>query len=441
MLDLAQMLSLRQREKIEPTLIVVAYVSLLLIRRGILSDGVVRYNALASLLRDGQIPTTKFSVIGPLFSAPLWYLGQLYADPEFWLTAYTWLILGIGLNWICRLLRKFVDAGVVRQFALIVLCASMFPYQVKHYFGEPFTAMGVAVSALLVVTSGPLAAWWTWIPAVLGVANTPGTIVALGLMALKQSFDTRRVRYFLVPPIALALIMTESWIRRGSPFLLGYPNDHGYVTYLPYSGRPGFSYPMFFGVMSILFSFGKGVFYFVPGLFLPVRHLLQNESLRRIYGLWFAFIVGLLLLYSKWWAWDGSEFWGPRFFLIATIPASLTLALRLKSPRSHWDAALTLGVLALSTWVAISGVTFNQDNLELCAQNNSSLEALCKYAPEFSALTRPFVVRRAMNSRDLYFISLYLGVFAYLGGPLFRRVWGALRDWVKGLPGVNEVRW
>jgi hypothetical protein len=37
---------------------------------------------------------------------------------------------------------------------------------------------------------------------------------------------------------------------------------------MPYTGRPGFSYPFLFGVLGILFSFGRGLAFFAPALWL-----------------------------------------------------------------------------------------------------------------------------------------------------------------------------
>ena len=93
------------------------------------------------------------------------------------------------------------------------------------------------------------------------------------------------------------------------------------------------------GLLSILFSFGKGLIFFVPGLLLPVRGLLRKAApdlqldIYGIYLLWVAFVVGLILVYSPWWAWYGGWFWGPRFFLFACIPASFAIALRLLPAR------------------------------------------------------------------------------------------------------------
>ena len=70
---------------------------------------------------------------------------------------------------------------------------------------------------------------------------------------------------------------------------------HGIKTIMPYSGRPGFSYPFLFGLLSILFSFGNGLLFFTPGLLLPIRKTLskwplhQKINLSQVYTLWMCF--------------------------------------------------------------------------------------------------------------------------------------------------------
>src|SRR5262249_55819704 len=143
-------------------------------------------------------------------------------------------------------------------------------------------------------------------------------------------------------------------IRRGNPLASNYED--------------GFSEPFLIGLLSILFSFGKGLLFFAPGLLLPLRGALAGlaEGTRRLLAtthlLWVAFLGGLVLVYARWWAWYGGWFWGPRFFLIASLPACLALALRLRPARRPallGDLA-TLGVLALSVWVGIDGAVYDQ---------------------------------------------------------------------------------
>src|SRR5439155_24645144 len=105
----------------------------------------------------------------------------------------------------------------------------------------------------------------------LSVINSPIFLIPLLLVTLKLSWDSKRLWYWTIPAVSILGIMLEAWIRRGSPFLTGYENNHGFHTLLPYSGLPGFSYPFILGALSILFSFGKGLLFFTPGLVLSYQ--------------------------------------------------------------------------------------------------------------------------------------------------------------------------
>jgi hypothetical protein len=74
----------------------------------------------------------------------------------------------------------------------------------------------------------------------------------------------------------------------------------------------------------------------------------------------FHFVVGLILIYAIWWTWAGGLFWGPRFFLFASIPASFALAVRLHKPGSSLFANLfTLIALAWSVCVGLDGAVYD----------------------------------------------------------------------------------
>lgn len=100
-------------------------------------------------------------------------------------------------------------------------------------------------------------------------------------------------------------------------------------TLMPYSGLPGFSYPIIFGLLSILFSFGKGLIFFVPALFLRKKlQVATTQDIDAIYviDVFLVFSLGLLLTYARWYGWYGGQFWGPRFFLFTCVPAAMILA-------------------------------------------------------------------------------------------------------------------
>jgi hypothetical protein len=135
-----------------------------------------------------------------------------------------------------------------------------------------------------------------------------------------------------------------------------------------------------------------------------------------------SFLVGLILVYSSWWAWDGGWFWGPRFFLIASIPASFALAVRL-----HYTGTalrfnlLTLVVLCLSVWVALDGAIFDQNTLAgVCVANHFAQNYLCQYVPAFSVLWRPFMVHEPLNTTQIIYIAYSLIVALYLAVPLLK---------------------
>ena len=297
----------------------------------------------------------------------------------------------------------------------------MFPNHVRDYFGEVFTAVFVLVGLAAIASRRPA---FGWTAIVIGVANTPATIVGLLLVALTRAWDTKRARSLIAVAAAAALILLENWIRRGHPLATGYENNAGFPTVMPYSGRPGFSYPFLFGLLSIVLSFGKGLLFFAPGLLLirlnedeqaprPLRELVR-------YSMWF--LAGLILVYAKWWAWYGGWFWGPRFFLVASIPASLAMALRLRKPErlSGPAAAGLLVVLMLSVWVGVNGAVFDKDNLAVCVENWYALEFLCWYTPEFSVLWRPFVAPNRLAGSQWVFPAYCTVVFVWLSAPVIK---------------------
>jgi hypothetical protein len=395
------------------------------------ADGLTRYQMLDALLRNNALLESKYSLIGPLFAAPLWLAGAIFGDTAWWVARFNTVFLGVGLLTLYLLLRNRMDRRLLRAFLLLLLVASMFPAHVEGFYGEVFTALCVAAGVILLFTR---ARWGGWVALIVGVANTPATILGLVLMMAQRLLRSRRLRYALIPLGALALTGLESWIRRGNPFTNPYPDDRGYTTFMPYSGLPGFSYPFYLGLLSLIFSFGKGIIFFAPGLLLPARRALGSLSvrLRMIHQLWLLFVVGLILVYASWWAWYGGWFWGPRFLLFASIPASLALAVWLrKEDASLWMRLAALGVLTLSCWVGLNGGVFSDATLApVCLWDDFAREAYCHYIPEFSVLWRPFVNASQMGLGPAFYTAenldpgklIYAGftvlVYLYFAVPL-----------------------
>ena len=408
-------------------------------------DGYLRYTALSDLLVRGRLSPMRYSLVTPLLATPFWLLGRLCIGPDWWCARFNVAVFAAGLFALHRLLRRRLDAGVCRKFLLILTAGSMFGGHLREFHGEVLTAMAVA-AGLLAVELGKGAGGWAAVA--IGVVNTPALIVGLGLATVRRALCTRRARVFLALAAAGALIMGESWLRRGNPFMAGYAQDAGYRTLMPYSGRPGFSYPLFLGLLSIVLSFGKGLVFFAPGLLLGVRARLQrhDQALWSTYVLWLWFLAGAVLVYSKWWSWYGGWFWGPRFFLFASIPASFALAVWLSEPSAGLAGNVwALCVAALSFWVGVNGAVFFLDNLDECKAAGYAFEHLCWYVPEFSVLWRPFVDPRALTAREWTLAGYGAVVFATVSAPLARcalgQAWAAAREFVQRGLRLSDWRW
>ena len=366
---------------------------------GIHSDGKARFDAVQKLMR-GEFPSFKFSLVQPLLTVPLVYAGRfLYIGIWTVATHFNILVFLAFALPIWLKLAQLYSSRLATRALLLLLGASMLPHHLQHYYGEVLSAMAIT-TGFLYARDRPV---WAVVSLAIGVTNMPALLVPVGLAALVLIRQTPAV--IIGTGVAAVLIAVELYVKAGSVFDSPYLADaeKGYRTVLPYSSLPGFSYPLFFGVLSVLFSFGKGLVWFVPGLLtLFDRTVMQQLRVFRTPAGWalLAFSISIVLVYSRWWAWYGGDFWGPRFFLILSLPASLALAAATLSPATGTRVWLVMLVLTLSAWVGINGAVFGQQSMDVCWANDYELEFLCWYVPEFSALWRPFVTQDLRTSLE-----------------------------------------
>ena len=402
------------------------------------SDGLVRYESLDALLRTGTLDHAKYSMYGPFAAAPLWYLGEAIGYPQETVWVFNRVALLAGLVGLWLTLRPVLPRDERVRFAALPLFGSMFPWHVMGFFAEVHHAICVGLGLALLATrrggwavvGGALCVW--------GTANVPASAVGLALAACVLCWHRRRLRYLALPALAAILILLENYLRRGSAFAGGYAGEAGHRTLLPYSGRPDFSYPMFFGLLSILFSLGKGLVFFVPGLFAlypPLAPALRGEgggasppgegqdaSARLVYRVWLAVVVGLVLVYARWWAWYGGAVWGPRFFLFAALSAALVLARRTARADAYSTGAnvLALIAVALSCWAGACGLVFQERPLRRYWANDFAFEHLTWYVPECSALWAPFVEPQKLEAGQYVQLAAFALGFVYLAWPVAR---------------------
>ncbi len=138
------------------------------------------------------------------------------------------------------------------------------------------------------------------------------------------------------------------------------------------------------------------------------------------------YVGGLVVVYAKWWAWYGGISWGPRFFVFAAIPASLLIAVRICSSGASAVAdAVTLGVLSLSAWVGVVGLTVDLSTLSVCARSNYAVESFCWYVPEYSGLWQPFIHAPPRTWETFVILAWCLAIYLRLAFPLVRGLVGA----------------
>jgi hypothetical protein len=294
----------------------------------------------------------------------------------------------------------------------------MFPAAVRSLYGETATAILLAVGLLAVIAGDRrLIRVLGWSAAVLGIVNTPALLPVFAVVVVGLAIAKRSLWPLVAIAFAFAIALLDLRLHTGG-FTSPYTNDHGAQTVLPFSGRPGFSYPAFFGILGIVFSLGKGLLFFAPGLFLPVRdRLAAYPTLNRTRLVWIAMVVGMVALYCRWWAWYGGIFYGPRFLLFASIPASLTITTRLcTGARTLTGVALSIVALALSLWVGFTS-SLGVPVPTVCAEDNYALEHLCWYTPEFSSIWRPMIEWPPLTPATTAFGVLSLCVLLRLAVP------------------------
>ncbi len=404
------------------TLLSTAVLVIVAIPKSISGDARLRYEILEHFMTTGHLVSPKYSTIGPLLSLPLYLLGRALGAAKLVVSYYNALLLLLALPLIWREFRDELAPSVRRMLLLLLMFASMFAHHVQRYYGEVFTTILVTIGVFW-LSRGHSARGWTVI--VLGAMNTPACLIGIAGIAICQARRTRRWLPMLGPVIAFVLMRLESVWVRGDFLDTGYNFDAGFHTALPYSGLPNFSYPFFFGLLAIFLSFGKGLVFFVPGLFLALPAS-APARFRWVHITLITFVGGLVLGYAKWWSWYGGWFWGPRFFLVASIPACFSLAANLSdwSNLSVARRVLVAVALLLSFWVGVNGLVFQGLGLTLCTQNFFALADYCYFVPEMSVLWHPFVdgaasIPRVLRMPAFAAVGFWAIALTWVGRELF----------------------
>ena len=401
-------------------------------------DGLARYQVVDAIGHGQSLAGARYPVWGALGSLPLYELGRAIGHPRLVTAHYNGALLAIGVVGLWVTLRPVIDVRILRCFLLLVLAGSMFAAHTEEFYGEMFSAVATGIGLVLAVTRP---GWKAWALVVFGVANIPAAAPALALVVAWRIMRDKRASHVMALAAAAALIVLDAWLRHQSLLLGSYAADHGDKTVLPYSGRPGFSYPLALGLLALLFSFGKGLVFFVPGLCISLSSAVRRRLGRpgnEIMTTWMIFVAGLLVVYGRWWGWDGGLFWGPRFFLVACFPASLALAVVLVMvPHRTAAIAASLGLLVAAIYVGVNGASLqSRSALLFCQSHAVSLPSLCSDVPEFSPLWRPVLDALHPTTAQWYFAAWGAVVLLRLGA----RPANALLEAIRSRRGAGTLR-
>lgn len=385
-------------------------------------DGSARANFVRTLLTTHTLTSERYSGIGPIFALPLAAIDRLVGDPgaaEGWLGRYNIFLVTLFLPLLAHALTPLFTAARAKATVLLVLGGSMLPFHMLTFYGEMFSAVTIAIGIAWVAQGRSTLGW---VFCAVGAANTMSLVPGLGLVALYFAFQERRLHPLLAPVLATALVLLEAYVRRGSPFDQGYDNDGASAPSMFGSGKPGFSYPFLAGFFEQLFTFGRGIMFFAPGLWLALRGLPRTG--RPVYAAWLLAVLGAILVYAKWWAWNGAIYHGPRFLLLAVFPASALLAAALRpedEEQPGWLAPVTLVLLAFSAWGAIVSATqhyfLSLDKNPVCHLPGD----LCINAFRFAPLYAPTWNWHPLDWRGWSFVIWVILTTLWLGAPVAQR--------------------
>jgi hypothetical protein len=180
-------------------------------------------------------------------------------------------------------------------------------------------------------------------------------VVLLGLYLVKTLWkrSPRHIRnsllQFALPIVAAGLVIFwYNYTRFGNIFDTGYGQE---------ATLSGFSTPLYVGLYGILFSSGKGFFWFTPlailGLIAFKKFILQY---RREAFLFVAIVAVHLLLSAKFKSWAGEGSWGPRY-LVPIVPF-LLLPIGSLLQNGRRSVRYWFGVLALAGFLAqVAGIS------------------------------------------------------------------------------------
>lgn len=185
-----------------------------------------------------------------------------------------------------------------------------------------------------------------------------------------------RLLWWATPVFLLTLLyLPYNAAARGNAFNFGYGLERDAYW--------GFATNTFVGVHGLLFSPGKGVFWYAPVLALAIPGIARIARRDRVAAI--AFVIACaapLLFHAHWWAWHGDNAWGPRYLVPVMPVAALAATEMLRGPRrSARSWALPAALIASSAAIQILGGAFINNAYQTVTYDT----VIPQYRPEHGA--------------------------------------------------------
>lgn len=372
------------------SVLAVQLVALFLAPSNISGDDPIRFDAVRTLAA-GQWPAMKFSVIPSIAGVPALWLGEALGLGDRLVARLGRVVFALGLLVIILVARRVRGP----RYALLVgigLVNSMLSGYALGYNVELFTATLTAVG-FVVIRSVPhaLARGLGWTGVVFATASVPVTLIGLAAVVTAMAVRRRSLWPLLALAAAGGITVAEATVTAGHFAIVKYgASEIGTSTLLPWGPVESFGHPVVFGLVAILFSFGRGLFFYLPGVVAVPRagtHAMGDVA-RQL-----ALFGGVLIpVYAAWWAWYGGITFGPRFLMIGAFGAAFATAEILMDMRRRWAGVVGALIVSWTAWVGVASVMFwlTPRVAQTCMEDNFRLEPLCWYAPEYSSVFAPF---------------------------------------------------
>jgi hypothetical protein len=171
----------------------------------------------------------------------------------------------------------------------------------------------------------------------------------IGLAVWFASGRTARaaIRLTLGAGPAVVVWAVYNHVRYGAPWRLGYQVEGA-----------GFFTPFGTGFIGLTISPGRGLIWYAPIVavaLLGMRWAWRRDALVVVTAA--SLVVARVLLYSRWWAWEGGVCWGPRFLVpgMGMYAVGVLEVVRRRSFFSRWTRAGVVVVSAVSVGVQLVG--------------------------------------------------------------------------------------